>query len=341
MILASIPSPSVAVWHLGPLPIRAYAIAIMIGIGIAWWILDRRYRAKGGPSDVTIDIAGWAVIFGIVGGRIYHVITDNQLYFGEGRNPIKALYIWEGGLGIWGAIALGGVGVLIGCHRAGLRLAPVADSLAPALLVAQAIGRLGNYFNQELFGRETTLPWGLQIDDAHLPSGYASGTLFHPTFLYEMIWCLLGALALVALEKKFTLVAGQAFAAYVMIYTAGRFWIENMRIDEAHHILGLRLNVWTAILVFVGGTIALFVLRRRARNNPHANDIWLSEDARERFEKKRAAEQNGLHKSEESEGDSATDQEQSLEHSDEVEEGQSLSDIGDQPLPEARPDDTV
>ncbi len=283
MILASIPSPPQAVWHIGPFPLRAYAIAIIIGIVVAWWLFDRRYRAKGGPADTTIDISFWAVIFGIAGGRLYHVITDHQLYFGEGKNPIRALYVWEGGLGIWGAIALGGVGVWLGCHRMGLRLIPIADSLAPALLVAQAIGRIGNYFNQELYGAPTTLPWGLEIDEAHLVDGYPVGTLFHPTFLYELIWCLVGAAVLVALEKRFSLRGGQTFAAYVMIYTAGRLWIELLRVDSANTILGLRLNVWTSVIVFIGALIAFLLLTRRLNADPSWNDIWIDDEARESF----------------------------------------------------------
>lgn len=279
MVLASIPSPSQAVWHLGPVPIRAYALAIILGIVVAWWWMDRRYRAKGGPADATVDIALWAVLFGIVGGRIYHVITDYQLYFGPGRDPVRALYIWEGGLGIWGAIVLGGIGVYIAAHRQGLRLLPIADSLAPALLVAQAIGRFGNYFNQELFGGPTDLPWALEIDAQHLPQGYDVGTTFHPTFLYESLWCLAGAALLVAIEKKFRLHGGQLFAAYGIVYTAGRVWIESLRIDDAHHILGLRLNVWTSIILFLVSLVAFVVLRRRYLNTPEVDDIWISPEA--------------------------------------------------------------
>ena len=284
MVPTSIPSPSQAVWYLGPVPLRAYALAIILGIVIAWWWMDRRYRAKGGPAEATVDIALWAVLFGIVGGRLYHVITDHQLYFGPGRDPVRALYIWEGGLGIWGAIILGGVGVYIVAHRRGLRLLPIADSLAPALLVAQAIGRFGNYFNQELFGKPTDLPWALEIDEAHLPSGYDVGTTFHPTFLYESLWCLAAAALLVFAEKRFRLHGGQLFAAYGIVYTAGRVWIESLRIDDAHHILGLRLNVWTSIILFLVSLAALLVLRRRYRNSPEVDDIWLSSEAKEKYE---------------------------------------------------------
>lgn len=272
-ILASIPSPAQSVWHLGPVPLRAYAFAIICGIVVAWWWMSKRYAVKGGPEEFVPDGAFVMVVSGILGGRLYHVITDHQLYFGEGKNPWNALAIWNGGLGIWGAIFLGGVGAWYACRRAGVRLAPVADSIAPALLVAQALGRLGNYFNQELFGRPTDLPWALEIDAAHIPAGYAVGTTFHPTFLYEMLWCLAGAVVLIALEKRFALCGGQLFAAYVMIYTSGRLWIEALRIDSAHHILGLRLNVWTAIIVFLGGLIAFIVLRRRAARR--GDPVWL------------------------------------------------------------------
>ncbi|MGO1591138.1 MAG: prolipoprotein diacylglyceryl transferase [Ancrocorticia sp.] len=287
MVLASIPSPSQAEWYIGPFPLRAYAIAIILGIIVAWWWMDRRYTRKGGPEDVSIDIAVWAVIFGILGGRIYHVITDYQLYFGPGKDPWRALYIWEGGLGIWGAIALGGVGVFIAMRRRGLRMLPMADALAPALLVAQALGRWGNYFNQELYGKPTDVPWALEIDPAHMVGGYPTGTTFHPTFLYESLWCIAGAVLLVSVEKRLRLVGGQLFAAYGMFYTAGRVWIEMMRIDDAHHILGLRLNVWTSIILFCVALVALIVLRKRYEAHPERNDIWLSDEAREAYENSR------------------------------------------------------
>lgn len=262
-VLASIPSPPQGVWHLGPFPVRAYAIAILLGIVAALWLTRRRWAERGGDPDTVLEISFWAVPFGIVGGRIYHVITSPQAYFGEGGDPVRALYIWEGGLGIWGAVALGAVGAWIGCRRQGVRLAPFADALAPGLLVAQAIGRLGNWFNQELFGGPTTLPWGLQIDDAHLPTGFASGTLFHPTFLYEILWNLAGAAVLVWADRRFRLGHGRVFWLYVVIYTTGRLWIELVRIDPANTILGLRVNVWTSIIVGLGALVAFVVVGRR------------------------------------------------------------------------------
>jgi len=261
---------------IGPIPLRAYAFAIIAGILVAWWLLERRYQAKGGPKDVSLDVTMWMIGFGIVGARLYHIITTPGPYFGENGDLSKIIRVWEGGLGIWGAIAVGAIGAWIGLRRQGLRMAPFADALAPGLLIAQAIGRLGNYFNQELYGRPTDLPWGLEIDSAHMVGNYPPGTVFHPPFLYEMVWCLAGAVLLVALERRFRLRGGQAFWLYVMIFTAGRAWIENLRIDEAQIFFGLRLNVWTAIAMFLIAT-AFFVWRTRAvRKDADADDIYLS-----------------------------------------------------------------
>jgi len=266
LVIASIPSPEHGVWNLGPLPIRAYAFAIIIGIVVAVWIGNRRYIARGGVPGTITDLAVWAVPFGIVGGRLYHVITDHQLYFGPGGSGFSgAIKIWDGGLGIWGAIALGTLGAWIGAKRKGIALLPVADAIAPGVAVAQAIGRLGNYFNQELFGSPTNLPWSLEIDAAHRPAGYGEFTTFHPTFLYEALWMLGVALILVWADKRYNLGHGRVFALYIVLYCVGRFWIEALRIDSAHHILGLRLNDWTALLVGVGGLIWLI---QSARTKP-------------------------------------------------------------------------
>ena len=220
------------------------------------------------------DVAVWAVPFGLVGGRLYHVLTDPELYFGEGKDPITALYIWRGGLGIWGAIALGGVGAYIGCRRRGARFSAFADALAPGIAVAQAIGRWGNWFNQELFGKPTDLPWGLEIDREHRPAGYEQYATFHPTFLYECIWNLGVAGLVIWADRKYKLGYGRAFALYVMAYTAGRGWIEYMRIDTVNHIFGLRLNVWTSIVLFVLST-AYFVDRRSPPPGSRAADRGL------------------------------------------------------------------
>ncbi|MEU1682700.1 prolipoprotein diacylglyceryl transferase [Micromonospora zamorensis] len=263
---AALPSPSTAVWQLGPVPIRAYALCIIAGIVLACWVTERRLRQRGVAPGAVLDIAVWAVPAGIIGARIYHVITSPEKYFGAGGEPMKAFAIWEGGLGIWGAVAGGALGAFIAARQLGIPFGVVADALAPGLPLAQAVGRLGNWFNNELFGGRTTLPWGLEIhrmdpdnpghalrDDAGQP--ILEPGLYQPTFLYEALWNL-GVVALVLLlDRRLKLGRGRAFALYVMGYTAGRFWIELMRTDEANQILGVRLNVWTAALVFLGGLI--------------------------------------------------------------------------------------
>ena len=261
----SIPSPSQGVWHLGPFPIRAYALCILAGILVAVVITDRRWRARGGAPGVVLDIAGWAVPFGIVGGRLYHVATDPELYFLPGRDPWNALKIWQGGLGIWGAVALGALGAWIGARRAGVSLAMFADTVAPAIPIAQAFGRWGNWFNQELFGAPTTLPWGLRIDPAHRPAGYQRYPTFQPTFLYESLWCLAVAGLVLWADRQFALTRGRAFALYIAAYTVGRAWIEYLRIDTANHILGLRLNDWTSLLILTIATVYLIAARPGTR----------------------------------------------------------------------------
>ena len=251
--LWSIPSPSQGVWYVGPVPLRGYALAIILGIVAAIWIGERRWIARGGKAGEVSDLALWAVPFGLVGGRLYHVATDWQLYFGEDRNPITALYVWRGGLGVWGGIAFGALGIVIGAKVMGLKVAPVLDALAPGVLVAQAIGRWGNWFNQELYGRPTELPWGLEIDRDHRPVEYLGIETFHPTFLYEFLWCLAGFAFIIWADRRFTLGHGRVLALYVMVYTLGRGWIEMLRIDEVQltDVLGLRLNVWTSIVLFL------------------------------------------------------------------------------------------
>lgn len=281
---ASIPSPSRGVWYLGPVPIRAYALCILAGVFIAVWWTDRRYRAAGGPRDTAVDIAILTVPVGIVCARIYHVITSPEAYFGPDGNLWLIPQVWHGGLGIWGGVAGGVASGAWLLHHRGLRLAPFADAVAPTLLVAQAVGRFGNYFNQELFGGPTTLPWGLEIDDAHLPAGYASGTLFHPTFLYEAIWNVLGALVLLwwgrRLMARRGTTGGLLLWAYLMVYTAGRVWIEYLRVDDAQIIAGLRLNVWTSIVIFLVGLVGYVVQRR----HPLVPGIWRLPEAQRAHE---------------------------------------------------------
>ncbi|MGA8851664.1 MAG: prolipoprotein diacylglyceryl transferase [Aeromicrobium sp.] len=263
-LMTYIPSPSSGVWELGPVPLRAYALGIIIGALVAVWIAERRFQARGGTAGTVGDIAIWAIPFGIIGARIYHVITDPELYFGEGRQVLDAFMIWKGGLGIWGAVAGGAFGAWIACRRYKASFSMFADALAPALLVAQAIGRIGNWFNQELFGQPTTLPWGLEISAMNRPEGFEQFATFHPTFLYEMLWNLAAAAVLVALDRKFRFTGGRAFALYVMLYTAGRFWIELLRIDAANEIGPFRVNVWTSIIVFSLALIFFVRTRKRA-----------------------------------------------------------------------------
>jgi len=271
-VLAAIPSPTQGVWELGPLPIRAYALCIVAGIVAAILITEKRWVARGGAPGDVLDIAVWAVPFGIIGGRLYHVISSPRPYFGEGGDPLRAFAIWEGGLGIWGAIALGGVGAWIACRRRGIPLPAFADALAPGLLVAQAIGRLGNWFNNELFGRATDLPWALRIyewdggravlDAAGNP--VVLGT-FHPTFLYELLWNLAAAAFVIWADKRFVLGHGRAFALYVASYCLGRLWIELLRTDPAETFFGVRLNVFTSIVVGLLAVAYLVWQRGRPR----------------------------------------------------------------------------
>ncbi|MFP5072900.1 prolipoprotein diacylglyceryl transferase [Pseudonocardia nantongensis] len=276
-IPASFPSPDRGVWHLGPIPIRAYALCIIAGIAVALWWGERRLVARGGEPGTVLDIAVWAVPFGLVGGRLYHLATDWRTYFGPGGDPLGALEIWNGGLGIWGAVALGGVGAWIGCRRRGLPLPLFADAVAPGIVVAQAVGRLGNWFNQELYGGPTTLPWALEIyrrvDPATGAEDQIGGValdptpvmLVHPTFLYELLWNLLVAALVVWADRRFRLGHGRAFAVYVAGYTLGRFFIEMMRTDEATRVLGdLRINVVVSAVVFVGA-VAYIALAPRGR----------------------------------------------------------------------------
>ncbi|SPL98488.1 Prolipoprotein diacylglyceryl transferase [[Actinomadura] parvosata subsp. kistnae] len=240
----------------------------MLGVIVAVWLSERRWRARGGQRGTIIDIAVPAVIFGLIGGRLYHVITDWQTYFGSRaiKEPIQALFIWEGGLGIWGAIALGGVGVWWAARRRGLSMTALADTIAPGIAFAQAIGRWGNWFNQELYGSPTTLPWGLEIDVDH---GGEPGVLYHPTFLYESLWDVALGFVLIFLGRRLALHHGRLFALYVAGYTLGRFWIEGLRIDpvggvdHAVTLLGLRLNQWTSIVLFVGALVYFWATRNK------------------------------------------------------------------------------
>jgi len=288
MLPTYFPSPSQGVWYLGPfpyigsIPIRAYALCIIAGILVCLFIGDRRWAARGGERGVIYDIALWAVPFGLVGGRLYHLATDWRTYWGPGGAGFGgAVRIWDGGLGIWGAVALGGVGAWIGCRRHGIPLPAFGDALAPGLVLAQAIGRVGNYFNQELYGRETALPWGLEIFYRRDPSGYVDphsldgistgqiAAVVQPTFLYELIWNVLVFVALIVIDRRFTLGHGRLFAIYVAGYCIGRFCVELLRDDTATHIAGIRINSFTSTFVFIGAVVYLMVAPK-GREDPES-----------------------------------------------------------------------
>jgi len=271
-----IPSPSLSSFSVGPLTIHFYALCIITGIAAAIWIGRKRYANLGGNPDDVSEVAIWAVPFGIIGGRIYHVITSPAQYFGANGNPLDALRIWEGGLGIWGAISLGAVGAYLyfRTHKTTLNFRQLLDSLAPGVVVAQAIGRIGNYFNQEVFGKPTELPWGLEIDPVNRPDGFESYATFHPTFLYELLWCLVVAVLLIKLPgflKQIASKQGDIFALYILGYTLGRVWIESLRIDEANLILGLRLNIWVSLIVLI--TASAYLIASKRRGNTKENHI--------------------------------------------------------------------
>ena len=271
-----IPSPSLSSFSVGPLTIHFYALCIITGIAAAIWIGRKRYANLGGNPDDVSEVAIWAVPFGIIGGRIYHVITSPAQYFGANGNPVDALRIWEGGLGIWGAISLGAVGAYLyfRTHKTTLNFRQLLDSLAPGVVVAQAVGRIGNYFNQEVFGKPTELPWGLEIDPVNRPDGFESYATFHPTFLYELLWCLVVAVLLIKLPgflKQIASKQGDIFALYILGYTLGRVWIESLRIDEANLILGLRLNIWVSLIVLL--TASAYLIASKRRGNTKENHI--------------------------------------------------------------------
>jgi prolipoprotein diacylglyceryl transferase len=272
-VQASIPSPSSGVLHLGPFPLRAYAVCIILGVIAAVIIGDRRWVARGGRQGTVAEVATYAVPAGIVGARLYHVITSFDLY--DGR-LVDTLKIWQGGLGIWGGVAGGALGAWLYTRRHGIALAPFADAVAPGIAVAQAIGRFGNYFNQELFGKPTDVAWALRIDLENRPDGYLDSTTFHPTFAYEVLWNLGVAGLVLWADHRFRLGRGRAFALYVTAYCAGRFWIESLRIDEANKVLGLRLNIFTSLILFVLA-LAYLVLRRGTREDGRVvqvDDEW-------------------------------------------------------------------
>lgn len=282
MNLANIPSPPQGVWHLGPIPIRAYALCIVLGIIVALWMTLRRYTARGGNPDTVWDAAIVIIPAGIIGGRLYHVITDNDKYFCADCNPVDALKITNGGLGIWGAVALGTLAIWLMFKVKKIPMGPFADAVAPGLILAQGIGRLGNWFNQELYGAETTVPWALDIyyrvdENGRMApvSGVSTGEVMasvHPTFLYELLWNVAVCFFLIWAHKAWKLGYGRVFALYVMSYTFGRFFIELMRTDEATLIAGVRVNVWVSVIIFLIAALFFFRLLRKGQETPEEVD---------------------------------------------------------------------
>jgi prolipoprotein diacylglyceryl transferase len=262
-VISAFPAPPGASISIGPLDLRAYGLLIALGVIAAVWLLGKRFEARGaGTSDDASAIAIWAVAAGVVGARLYHVITEWDR-FADDLGAIPA--IWKGGLGIPGGLIAGiGVGLWMS-RRRGISMGIAATCAAPAIPLAQAIGRWGNWFNQELFGRPTTLPWALEVDDRYIPTGYALGTTFHPTFLYESLWTLALAGVLLLIDRRVRLAPGMLMGVFVLGYGIGRFWIEGLRIDQASQWAGLRLNQWTALAAIVGATVYLVWARGRTR----------------------------------------------------------------------------
>jgi prolipoprotein diacylglyceryl transferase len=267
--VASIPSPASDSLHIGPLEVRAYGLMIGLGVVVAVWIAQRRWAARSGDPDDIVAIAVWAVPAGVVGARLYHVITDFSRFEGRWWH-IPA--IWEGGLGIPGGIAAGVLAGVLVARRRGLPVPDLLDVVAPALPVAQAIGRLGNWFNQELYGRPTELPWALRIDPPHRPDGRADVATYHPTFLYEALWNLALAAVLVWAGRRWHPRSGQLFAGYVAGYAAGRFWVESLRIDPATELLGIRVNLWVSAALFVAAVTVLVIRHRRSHDGFELED---------------------------------------------------------------------
>lgn len=278
MTLAYIPSPTISQFSIGPVTIHIYALCILMGIVLAVWITTTRWKKLGGNFDQVLDITLVSVPVGIIGARLYHIITTPERFFGPDGDWAEMFRIWNGGLGIWGGVLFGALAAWAWCRHKHYPMALLADAIAPGLLVAQAVGRLGNWFNQELYGAPTTLPWGLKLNMEGTAIGHSeqcydgatcpSGTLFHPTFLYEMIWNLIGAAIIVYIGSKAMkkLKAGSLFAVYIMWYTLGRTWIESLRIDYAHEFLGVRINVWVSMAVFVLGAVSFIVVQQMGKD---------------------------------------------------------------------------
>jgi prolipoprotein diacylglyceryl transferase len=265
VIVASIPSPSSGIVDVGPLHVHLYGLTLLVAILACIWLTTVRWKRMGGDPDLVLRVAVWGVAFGVIGARLYHDLTSwNEVPTPKWKGVFE---VWEGGLGVWGGILLGTLAGWVVVRRSGERFAPFMDAAAPGLLLAQGIGRIGNWWNQELFGKPTSLPWGLEIDLAHRPVQYLGDATFHPTFLYELIWDFAGVLLLLWVSRRFRIVPPGLFCLYVSYYCFGRFFEELLRVDPAHHFGGLRLNAWVSIVCFVVATAAFFWVQRRGKSS--------------------------------------------------------------------------
>jgi prolipoprotein diacylglyceryl transferase len=262
MPVAFLPSPSRSLWHIGPVPVRAYPICVVLGIIVGLWIASRRYRWVGGRPGMILDIATVAIPVGLLGARLYSVLTDLGLYFAHGRDWTNIFRIWDGGLGIPGAVAGGALGAWVVCRRERARLAPVAGAVAPALAFAQSIGRWGNWFNQQLYGHPTTLPWAVEISPEHRLAGYVNFATFQPTFLYESLWDALVGVTVILAARRLLLPGDRTFALYAGLYAFGRFWTEGLEINYSPHALGLRIDQVVMILILACSIVYLYLTRQ-------------------------------------------------------------------------------
>ena len=277
VILNSIPSPGSDSLEIGSLDLRAYGLMIALGVLAAWWLFSRRLTQRGHSPELASSATVWAVVAGLIGARVYHVVTDWKTYKGDWG---EAWQIWEGGLGIPGAVIFAAAVMWVFARQKGIPLSDFADAVAPALPLGQAIGRWGNWFNQELFGRPTDLPWALEIDpDPASRAGYPNDDTFHPTFLYECIWNLALVGALLWASKRFTLKPGRLFGLYVLGYALGRLWIETIRVDFASELAGVRVNIWVMLALIIGSVAYLLWGRgddgEPASDDPEAENISL------------------------------------------------------------------
>jgi prolipoprotein diacylglyceryl transferase len=269
MPVAYLPSPARGLWHLGPVPVRAYALCIVLGVVVALWITDRRYRAMGGPPRMILDVATVAVPAGLIGARLYSVLTSLRLYFGPGGDWVSVFRIWDGGLGMTGLAGASAAGAWAYCRRRGYALAPMALAAVPALAVAQAIGTWGNWFNQRMYGAPSTLPFAVAIDPVRRASGYESFATFQPVFVYESLWDLALAAVLVLAIRRWALTGDRAFALYAALYATGRFVAEVLRIDDAPRLLGIR-GTEIGMLAVALAAVAYLCVARSRRAQPAA-----------------------------------------------------------------------